>query len=53
MRAVVTCLLTPGVLLKALTIPSDWKQEGLSCEAFDNIRNMHREIDETPISRIR
>ena len=49
MRAVVTCLLTIGVLPKYPTIPRDWEQEGLSCEAFDNTRDMDMVIDETPI----
>ena len=35
MRAVVTCLLAPGILPRAPTIPPDWTQEGLSCAAFD------------------
>ena len=48
MRAVVTCLLATGVLSKAPTIPLDWEQEGLSCEAFD-IRNIDGTTDETPI----
>ena len=39
MRAVVTCLLTPGVLPKTPTIPPDWEQEGLPCKTFDNIRD--------------
>ena len=47
MRAVVTCLHATGVLPKASTIPPDWEQEGLSCEAYDNIRNMDRGTDET------
>ena len=49
MRAVVTCLFGTGVLPKALTIPPDWEKNGLSREAFDNTRNMDREIDGTPI----
>ena len=49
MRAVVTCLLAMGVLPKAPTIPPDWEQEGLSCKAFDNIRNTDGGIDETLI----
>ena len=35
MWAVVTCLLAPGILPKAPTIPPDWEQEGLSYAAFD------------------
>ena len=49
MRAVVTCLFATRVLPKAPTIPQDSEQEGLSCEAFDNIRNTDGGIDETPI----
>ena len=49
MRAVLTCLLATGVLPKALSITPDWEPEGLSCEAFDNIRKMDRGIEETPI----
>ena len=48
MRAVVTCLLATGVLPKAPTIPPDWEQEGLSCEAFD-IRNIGGTTGKTPI----
>ena len=47
-RAAVTCLLATGVLPKAPTIPPDWKQEGLSCGAFD-ICNIGGTADETPI----
>ena len=49
MRAVVICLLATSVLPKAPTIPPDLEQEGLLCEALENIRNMERGIDETPI----
>ena len=47
-RVVVTCLLATEVLLKAPTIPRNWEQGGLSCEAFD-IPNTDGTIDETPI----
>ena len=49
MQAVVACLLATGVLPNAPTFPPDWEQEGLSCEAFDNIRNTYGGIDETSI----
>ena len=49
MRAVLTCRLATGVLPNILTIPPDWEQEGVSCEAFDNIRNTNERIDKTPI----
>ena len=49
MRAVVTCLLATGVLPKAPKILPDREQKGLSCEAFDNIRNTDGGINETPI----
>ena len=49
MRAVVTCLLAPGILPKAPTIPPDWKQEGLSCAAFD-IRNTGGTTDESNLN---
>ena len=52
MRVVVTCLLAIVVLPKALTIPPDWEQDGLSCEAFDNIRNTYGVIDKTPIQEL-
>ena len=43
MPTVVTCLhATSGVLPKAPTIPPDLEQEGLSCEVFDDIRNIDR-----------
>ena len=48
MRAVVTCLLATGVLPKAPTIPPDWEQEGLSCEAFDT-RNIDVTTYKTPV----
>ena len=51
MRVAVTCLLATGVLPKAPTIPSDWEQEGLSCEAFDDICNTDGGIDKTPIQK--
>ena len=49
MRAEVACLLATSVRSKAPTIPPDWENEGSSCEAFDNICNMSRRIDETPV----
>ena len=49
MRAVVSCHLATGVLPKDPTTPPDGEQEGLSCEAFDNIRNTDGVIDETLI----
>ena len=49
MRAIVNCFLDTCVLSKALTILPDWEHEDLPCEAFDNIRNMDRGIEETPI----
>ena len=49
MRAVVTYLLATGVLPKSPTVLPDWEQEGLSREAFDNICNTDRGMDETPI----
>ena len=45
MRAVVTCLLATELLPRALTIPSDGKQKGLSCAVFD-IRNTDGTTDE-------
>ena len=49
MRSVVTRLLATGVLPKTSTTPPDLEEEGLSCEAFDNIGNMDRRINETSI----
>ena len=49
MRAVVTCLLAPGTLPKAPTIPPDWEQKGLSCAAFD-IRNTDGTTDESNLA---
>ena len=49
MRAVVTCLLATGTLPKAPTIPPDWKQEGLSCAAFD-VRNTDGTTDESKLA---
>ena len=49
MRAVVTCLLATGKLLKAPTIPPGWEQEGLSCAAFD-IRRTGGTTDESNLA---
>ena len=46
MRTVVTCPLATGILPKTRTNPPDWKQEGLSCVAFD-IRNTEGTADES------
>ena len=49
MQAVVTCLLATGLLPRAPTVPSDGKQEGLSCAAFD-IRNTDGTTDESNLA---
>ena len=49
MRAVVTCLLAPGILPKAPTIPPDWEEEGLSYAAFD-IRHIDGTTDKSNLA---
>ena len=46
---VVTCLLATGLLPRAPTVPSDGKQEGQSCAAFD-IRNTDGTTDESNLA---
>ena len=49
MRAVVNGLLATGVMPKNPTVPPDWEQEGLLCEAFDSICNTDGGINEISI----
>ena len=49
MRAVETCLLATGILPRAPTTPPDWKQEGLSCAAFD-IRSTNGTTDKSNLA---
>ena len=49
MRTVVTWLLATGILPRAPTILPDWKQEELSCAAFD-IRSTNGTTDESNLA---
>ena len=50
-RAVLISFLAMGVLPKAPTIPPDLEQKSLTYDAFDNIRNIDRRIDENPMQK--